>query len=232
MSQAWSIWKAGHQPFEEVDSDTFVLATPSGNILWTCDAAVASQLFNQHSKSQLPINIFKFWNIWGPTVGSVEGDEWKTHRKVVTSAFTPATNKIVWDETIHQTKTLIDYWKEKEASTIPVVKKWTSRLALHVISAVFFDKTLHWKEDSQDARLSTPGHRMSYEKALFTVIERLGTLFVTPRALLDKLPFKATREANVAFTEWTKYMNELREGAISRIDEVAAKKNKTILGES
>lgn len=231
MAQIWNIWKAGHQPFEEVGSDSFSLATPDGNMLWTCDPSVVKQLLTQHDKSQLPVEIIKFYDLWGPTVGSVEGEEWKTHRKVITSAFTPATNTAVWRESIRQTRTLVEYWIEN-GSVIPVVKKWSSRLALHVISSVFFHKSLKWGDNTADVMPSTPGHRITYEEALFTVVGRLGTIFMTPRALLGKLPSKFFSEAYIAFTEWTNYMQELRESIVSRIEEVAAKKNKSILGEN
>lgn len=230
MAQIWNIWKAGHQPFEEVSSDSFVLATPDGNMLWTCDPSVVKHLLTQHDKSQLPIEMIKFYDLWGPTIGSVEGEEWKTHRKVISSAFNPATNTAVWKETINQTQTLIENWIEK-GSVIPVVKKWTSRLALHVISSVFFHRSLKWGDNTPDVTPSASGHRLSYEEALLTVVARLGTIFMTPRAILGKIPSKFFSEAYVAFTEWTNYMQELRESAVSRIEEVAAKKNKSILGE-
>lgn len=95
--------------FEEVGDDSFILATPNGNMLWTCDPFVVNQLLIQHDKSQVPVDIIKFYDLWGPTVGSVEGDEWRTHRNVITAAFTPATNTAVWRETTYQAQTLVDH---------------------------------------------------------------------------------------------------------------------------
>ena len=75
------------------------------------------------------------------------------------------------------------------------------------------------------------GHKLSFEDALFTVLKRLATVFMTPRKLLGILPGKFFEEANDGFTEWTKYMQELRQGTVAHIDEVSMKKNKSILGE-
>ncbi|KAI9691058.1 MAG: hypothetical protein M1822_008678 [Bathelium mastoideum] len=86
-----------------------------------------------------------------------------------------------------------------------------------------------WVQQPHETKISASGHKLNYEQALFTVIERLGIIFITPRALLRALPFKATREAHTAFVEWTKYMQELRAGTAARIDEVVKKKHKTIL---
>ena len=194
MAQVWNIWKFGHKPFQEAGTDTFVLATPQGNLLWTCDPSVCSQLGTQHPKSQIAVNMLKFFEVYGPTVGSVEGDEWKSHRRVIVSGFNPSTNAAVWKETTQQTSALVDRWLE-QGSIVPVMKHWTSRLALHVISAVFFRKSLDWDEYTRDFEPAPPGHQLSYEQALFTVLARLGILYVTPRALLGILPMKCFREA-------------------------------------
>ena len=53
---------------------------------------------------------------------------------------------------------------------------------------------------------------------------------MTPRAILGMFPLKFFSEAYVSFTKWTKYMQELRESAVSKIEEVVAKKKKSILG--
>ena len=231
MAQVWNIWKAGHKPFKEVNSDSFILATPTGNMLWTCDPAIVHQLFTQHDKVQVPVDMVKFYDLWGPTIASVEGDEWKTHRRVITSGFNPAMNSTVWKEAIHQTQTLMKRWVE-EGSVVPVVKKWTSRLALHVISGAFFNKSLSWQDCTQDAVPAPPGHMLSYEESLFTVLARLGTLFLAPRVLLASLPMRFFKEAHTAFSEWTKYMQELRTGTLDRMDEVASQKYKSLLGKN
>ena len=229
MAQVWNIWKFGYKPFQEADTDTFVLATPQGNLLWTCDPSVCNQLETQHPKSQTAVEMVKFFEVYGPTVGSVEGDEWKTHRRVIVSGFTPSTNANVWKETTQQTKSLVEHLL-KQGSIVPVVKHWTSNLALHVISAVFFRKSLGWDEYTRDSTPAPAGHQISFEQALFTVLARLGVLYVTPRVLLGILPMKRFREAHTAFTEWTKYMQELSDETIARAEEIADKKDKSILG--
>ncbi|KAI9666049.1 MAG: hypothetical protein M1821_003984 [Bathelium mastoideum] len=228
MAQVWNIWKAGYGPFHETRSDTFILATPTGNILWTCDPCVVKHVLTQHGKTQLPTDIMRFYDLWGPTVGSVEGDEWRNHRKVITAAFTPATNALVWNETVKQTDSLLSFWV-REGAVVPVIKSYTSKLALHVISAVFFARSMTWEQQPPETKILASGHKLSYEQALFTVIERLGIIFITPRALLRALPFKATREAYTAFVEWTNYMQELRAGTVARMEEVVTKRHKTIL---
>ncbi|KAF2877678.1 cytochrome P450 [Massariosphaeria phaeospora] len=227
LSQVWNIWKFGYEPFQAVGSDSLCLATPNGNMLWTCDTAIIKQLFTLHTV-QVPVKILKFYDIWGPTLGSVEGEEWKTHRKVVTYGLNPSTLPTVWNEAIHQTRTLIQRWAQDD-SVIPVAKHWTSRLALHVIASVFFDMKLDWREYTQAGKPPADGYRISFENALFTVVSRLGMIFIVPRTLMRILPFKALQDTHIALTDWTKYMQQLRAKATDNIEEVAAKRNKTIL---
>ncbi len=231
MAQVWNIWKFGYRPFQEAGTDTFILATPQGNMLWTSDPSVCSQLETQHPKSQVAVDMVKFFEVYGPTVGTVEGDEWKNHRRVIVSGFNPSTNAAVWKETTEQTSSLIDRLLQ-QGGIVPVMKHWTSRLALHVVSAVFFRKSLNWDEYTRDSEPAPPGHQISYERALFTVLTRLGVLYVTPRPLLRVLPMKRFREANLAFIEWTKYMQELSDETIARPEEIVTKKTKSILGTS
>ena len=138
-------------------------------------------------------------------------------------------NKIVWDEAQHQTSTLATHWATRENSIIPVIRYWTSTLALHVISSGFFGRRLEW-DDYRTSKALPAGHQLTMEKALFTMLGRLATIFMTPRALLGKMPGKMFREAHEGFTEVTKYFQELRAGATQDIEELVQKRNKTILG--
>jgi cytochrome P450 len=204
-----------------------MLATPNGNMLWTCDPAIIKQLFTLHSV-QVPVDMLRFYDIWGPTVGSVEGEEWKTHRKVVTYGLNPSTLPMVWREAIQQTETLIQRWAADEY-VVPVVKHWTSRLALHTIASVFFDLKLEWKEYTQADKPSAKGYSVTFPTALFTVLAHLGMIFMIPRTLLRTLPFKAFKETHTALTDLTKYIHQLRANATANLSSLTSKRNKTIL---
>ena len=187
------------------------------------------QLFTLHPKVEQPIELVKFYDLWGPTISSVSGEEWKAHRRAVSAGFGNAMNKTVWEEAQHQTETLATRWTEKEGSIIPVIRSWTSALALHVILSGFFNKRLEW-DDYGTTKALPPGHRLTFDKALFTMLGRLATVFMTPRALLGKLPGKMFKEAHEGFTEVTKYFQDLRAGAVENLEELTGKRNKTILG--
>ncbi|KAI9692683.1 MAG: hypothetical protein M1820_009477 [Bogoriella megaspora] len=228
-AQIFSAWKIGYKPFEEAGSDNVILATPNGNILWTADDTVIHQLFTLHPKIDQPIELVKFFEIWGPTISSVGGDEWKAHRKAVSAGFGGAMNARVWQESQRQTESLGAYWLEND-TLIPDIRKWTSKLALHVISSGFFNKRLDWR-DQGTAKEIPSGHEWTFDKALFTMLDRLAIIFMTPRIVLSRLPGQASHEAYTAYTEMTKYLEELQAGVTDDIQALANKRDKTILGE-
>ncbi|PVI03882.1 cytochrome P450 [Periconia macrospinosa] len=196
-------------------------------MMWTSDPAIIKQLFSLHTV-EVPVDMLRFYDIWGPTIGSVEGEEWKNHRKIVSYGLNHSNLPTVWKETIHQTETLITRLAEDDL-VVPVIKHWTSRLALHVISSVFFDHRMDWRDYSSEIATSAGGYQISFESALFTVLKRLGLIFMIPRNLLGRLPFQACKETYTAFIDFTKYMQEFRAKALNKIDEVSVKPRKNIL---
>lgn len=231
IAQVWNIWKLGYEPFQEAGADTFILATPSGNMLWSSDNAIIRGLFTQHPKVDAPVEFLEFWNVWGPTLASVQGNEWKSHRRAVTAGFGPAMNHTVWKETQHQTETLASHWIKDHGAIIQVVRSWTSRLALHIISSGFFGMRIEWNsDDTTTAAPLQPGHQIALDTALPKFIECLSVFFVVPTSLLGRLPFKKFKDTYVSFTEVTKYLEEFRLQVLNNIEAVRAKTNKTILG--
>ena len=176
--------------------------------------------------------MLKFFEVYGPTVGTSVGDEWRAHRRVINTGFTPSTNAAVWRQSTLEMDALISHW-HRQGAIIPVMKHWTSRFALHIISAVMFGRNLTWGEHSKVQSDDVPaGFSMSFEQAIFNVLARIGTLYVTPKFLLRLSPTQRIREANVAFGDWTRYMRKLCEDALSRTGEMASKRNKSIIGKS
>ncbi|KAF2184213.1 cytochrome P450 [Zopfia rhizophila CBS 207.26] len=227
LAQLWRIWHVGHKPFEEVGSDTIILAAPNGKVLWTCDPSVVKQLYSSPT-AQNPVKTLKpFLDVWGPIISTVEGEEWKVHRRIISYGLNPSTYATVWKEAIHQTNGLIDCWI-RNGSVIPVVQYWTSRIILYILSSVLFNRRLDWKEQPENSRFPSRGYQVDFETALFTVVARFGLIAVLPRVLL-KLPIKGFREAHDALTALTEYMQDMRSRTIDRIDEVASKPTKSLL---
>lgn len=197
-------------------------------MLWSCDDFVIQQLFALHPKLEQPLEILRFFDLWGPTIGTVSGEEWRSHRAAVTAGLGTGINNTVWLETQQQMADLVTFWIGKKDGVVPIIRSWTSRLALHIICSGFFDIKLQWNETEE----ATPpaGHRLTFDQALFKLLERLALIHMVPRAILSNFPYKPFREASIAFAEVTKYFEELQARALENVEDVAHKKNKTLLG--
>ena len=177
-----------------------------------------------YPSSQLVPDMIEFFNLYGPTVGSVEHEEWKAYRRIVTAGFNADTHAAVWKETLSQADAMVRYWEKKDGGKIEgLMKPWTCRLTLHVISKIFFGRGLRWgaegKEMGEGEGEEMPtGHKMRYEEALFMVLKRLGMLYIVPHALLRSVPLKRFREAWMAFEEWTAYMKEMVRETAAKVE--------------
>jgi cytochrome P450 len=86
-----------------------------------------------------------------------------------------------------------------------------------------------WREDRSGDEALEGDYEVGFGTALFTVLKRLGLIFMVPRTLLGRLPFQACKETYTAFIDFTKYMQTLQTNTLNRIDEVSTKTRKNIL---
>ncbi|CAI6331421.1 unnamed protein product [Periconia digitata] len=229
FARLWRLWHVGHEPFSEVGSDTLLLASPSGNTLWTCDAMIAKQLYSSPTV-QTPVESLKFLNIWGPSISTVEGQEWRAHRRAVTNGFNSFTYEMAWEEAVFQTIGLVESWKNDENnSMVSNVQHWTLRHALHVLSGVLFNQRIMWQTESRKEMNQPRGNdRQSFSNALITVVSRVGLIMVTPRILL-RLPVKGLQQVGQALADLTFYLESMRASTVKESEIIMAQSRKSLL---
>ena len=126
-------------------------------------------------------------NMYGPTVTASEGEESRLYRKTASPSFNDRTHALVWTETIHQVSSMVQMWEDRQGR-IPDLRPNLAKMSLHVISSVCFDRKLQWFDDANE--VPAKGRRLSYKKAISSMIENTGILFITP------WPFLSTTLAN------------------------------------
>lgn len=88
-------WTSRYAIFEEVGHDTFLSVAPGGNMLFTCDPTVVSQITTRRNDFPKPTYIYRSVDIYGKNVVSSEGQIWRNHRKATSPPFTEANNHLV-----------------------------------------------------------------------------------------------------------------------------------------
>lgn len=151
------------------------------------------------------------FKLFGKSVVSTEGANWRHHRKITSPPFTEKNNHLVWLESLHQAESMMTGWMAKgtkDSGTVWNVATEAMRLSLHVISQAGFGVRLHWPHEGKETIIPR-GHKLSYKDALETLLHNLIPIILTPRWMLSRSPLKVHKTANLAYNEWGMYMREL-----------------------
>ncbi|MCJ1438187.1 hypothetical protein MMC27_007574 [Xylographa pallens] len=218
-------WHYGYQPFEKVGSDTFIVVSPGGNILHTCDPELSAYFLRSNTFGK-PAELLNLLNIFGPTMTGTDGHETRLYRKIAAPFFTEQTLEEVWTRSVSDADTLFQVLQPGDDELRPVLAKMT----LHILNAVCFeDKSDLSKELQQSQVQPPPDHELSYSQAIHGVLDTFKTIFLLPKVILGTeqypvtkffpfcakslegiSPFESHKKAGQAYRELRKYMVELK----------------------
>lgn len=144
--------------------------------------------------------------MYGPNMASVEGEDWKRHRKANQRAFNEKNIQLVWSETEDIMRRLFDIWDQTGEDEIRVgsVPDMTEKLALLVIAMAAFGRRLSWKSEDD---VVPEGRKMSFPQSLRTVSSSLTTRMIIPKWAENMT--EKTREVTTAFAEFGIYLKEM-----------------------
>ncbi|KAK4943230.1 hypothetical protein LTR66_014625, partial [Elasticomyces elasticus] len=211
LTPEW-MWERLYEPFRQMGADVFILCAPGKNSLYVADPEAICQITARRNDFPKPIELYGSVDLFGKNVVSTEGSVWRHHRKITSPPFTEQSNHLVWQESLHQAKSMLASWvgvEGEKTATIDDVAASAMRLSLHVISRAGFGVRLLWPHEEVGARKIPEGHTLSYKDALSTLLENILWVMLMPRWLLKNSPLKVHKVAYESFVEWGKYMNEM-----------------------
>ena len=179
------VWHAGHEPFALIGNDTFIMVSPGGNVLWTCDPEAILQFSRRHHDFVKPVEMMGMLNIYGPTVTATEGEESRRYRKTAGPAFNKKTHNAVWTESLGQATSLLGIWTSSNTA-VTRINEDLAKLTLHVISCVCFDRKIGWGDEIRAGGSSIRQHNMSYSQAISSMMENIPILFLVPPFVLSE----------------------------------------------
>jgi cytochrome P450 len=205
------VWAKKYETFKKLNSDVFLIVSPGANTLYVADPQAHSQITTRRNDFPKPTWLYSSVDVFGKNVVSVEGANWRHHRKITSPPFSEKNNQVVWEESLSQAQSMMTEWTGKDSNdsgTVWSVASETMRLALHIISRAGFGVRLHWPHENSVEDIPE-GHTMSYKESLETLLHRMIAVIITPRWLLRNSPLKVHKAANEALNEWGQYMREM-----------------------
>lgn len=179
-----------------------MIASPGQMYLNCCNAEAIMQMMTRRNDFPKPIEIYGIVDIYGKSVLTEEGVEWKRHRRIVAPAFSEKSNALVWRESLTQALSMMSFWSKLEGNgPANIVVKDTARetalMTLHVISGAGFGVKQIWDGESEDllgikvvpgfntAKLSG-NHKLEFKDAINTLLHGMIWVAIFPLWLLSK----------------------------------------------
>ncbi|KAF8967870.1 cytochrome P450 [Flammula alnicola] len=196
-----------HEPFDEAGWDihsTISVVPDIRTIIVLSDAAAIKEVTSSRARFPKPVHHYKSLTFFGRNIVASEGEEWKKYRKIAAPAFSDRNNTLVWNESIKTVKGMFeDVWAGRDVISVDHCVDITLPIALFVIGAAGFGRSISWKEDV----VIPPGHTMTFKDALHVVTTDTFIKLIFPdwaMGLTERL-----RTTRTAFDELHRYMAEM-----------------------
>ncbi|KAL8896584.1 MAG: hypothetical protein Q9207_007644 [Kuettlingeria erythrocarpa] len=193
-----------------------MLSSPNGNMLWSGDPEVINQIAGQGTKFVKPVELFSFFDIYGPNMQTSKGKDWRSDRKIVAPAIGPHSNAAMWQAALHESKKLTDILM-KDDPVVTHMKDHMSEISLHCIARSLFDKQLE---------LDPKGNTVY-------VFDRLLQIFDGPKLKLCSaawLPFKVVTRTDKAYWDLHGHMSDMCDKASDTDKQNPVTTDKNIIG--
>jgi cytochrome P450 len=105
--------------------------TPGKNWRQLCNAEAVADIFARKAKFARPTEMLGRLNVFGPNLGTTEGQQWQRYRKITVACFNESNNGLVWEERIRQATGMLRYWSSKPSINSVADDAWASESCTH-----------------------------------------------------------------------------------------------------
>ncbi|GAA5875754.1 hypothetical protein JCM16303_003983 [Sporobolomyces ruberrimus] len=222
------IWKLKTDIYRKYNSNVIVVPSlfPPVVTVLVADAQAINQTNSDHQTFvKDPMSNGSVATLFGPSILTSEGAEWRRHRKVVVSAFSERNTSALWDATVD----LVEKWIEdtqaragegKEILVKNSEEVWAC-LALLIMGRAGFGIDFGWPFGSMEEEKSADSSDVPHDKFYVAASSILNNWI--PLAFLPKIflrPFPLTNYIKRAAAGQEVFEKELRQVVAKRVEEV------------
>ena len=183
--------------------DIWMQVTPSMNWVYVADANLVKEIFHRREDFRRPIQLYcmggtslvavayiltlrlAMLDIFGPNVGTVEGQEWQRHRRITGAAFNEQCYMTVWSESLRQADGMLQWWTSQGLNPISTTAKDVRALSLNVLAHVGFRKAYSFDGRAENTNTQ---EALSFRQTLCFVLDNALLTMAVPAKFL-RLPF-------------------------------------------
>ncbi|RAH58946.1 cytochrome P450 monooxygenase [Aspergillus piperis CBS 112811] len=188
----------------------WALVTPRDIYINVADPDAIHDIFQRRTDFIRPSQLYKVLEVYGPCISTASWNDWPRHRKVLATSFNESAMSFVWEESVEQTRQMLQVWDSSVDGHIPSVAKNPRTLSLNVLAATGFRKSFPFQSAKDHEVKYEEDESEGYRDALQTVLDNCILLMVMPRKLLT-LPFapESWHHLGKAATAFKKYMVQM-----------------------
>ncbi|KAK8081414.1 hypothetical protein PG996_000195 [Apiospora saccharicola] len=212
----WRGWEVREKCRSHLEMDPVWMHVTSGrNWLYVCEPDTLVEIFRRRTDFPRPLELFAMLDVFGDNLATVDGDQWKRHRKIARSCFNESVNAIVWSESFSQADDMMRYWASRPAGVSSSADDLRT-LSLHVLSRAGFGKSFQFQGHLEKKAVAATNYKDSLQTVLENciVIMALGTKFLANPWLPARL-----RRVYRAYVAFQKYLTNLYESEKQQVAE-------------
>ncbi|KAJ3021587.1 UNVERIFIED_CONTAM: hypothetical protein HDU68_009539 [Siphonaria sp. JEL0065] len=201
--------------FRNTQSDVIAMCDANTTNIYIANPDLCREIMvNRYKEFVKPVHHYAILDVFGRSILSTEGDEWRKHRKIAAPTFSEQNNLLVYEASLHIASEMFQSWeqsmitREDGSRTVLVnVSSDMMEFALSVISSAAFGIDIPWHEVA-DATMLKKGYTLTFKQALEIVVARMGAWVSLPR-FLYYLPSKYLNETRAGFHEFGQYLDAI-----------------------
>ncbi|KAL4893485.1 cytochrome P450 [Aspergillus ambiguus] len=171
----------------------WAIVSPRDIYINVADPEAIHDIFQRRTDFIRPSKMYKALEVYGPCISTASWNDWPRHRKALATPFNESVMSFVWDESVEQTRQMLEVWGSSVDGRIPSVAKDPRTLSLNVLAATGFRKSFTFRsakdrEVKHESSATCENESVGYRDALQTVLDNCILLMVMPRKLFT-LPF-------------------------------------------